>query len=292
MGPLNLILFWSIQATVLLGLFSPPSLGLLGLAFFSHYARMIGITLCFHRHLAHRAFELSRATRFFFAWLGTSALQKGPLWWAGNHVYHHKYADREGDPHSPLLRGFFYAHMGWFTNDIRWDKTDPQNPVVREFARYPEMRWLDRYYAIPPAALAGALYLAGDWPALVWGFCVPTFTLSHSTFAINSINHLFGSRRFETSDGSRNNSWTAALTLGEGWHNNHHRFQRAARNGFYWWEFDPTYWVARGLETMGLAWDLVPVPARVYAEAARRGEAPEASAPARPAASDQTVLAA
>lgn len=270
MGKANLVLFWAIHSTVLLAFVHPPGAALIALAFLSHYGRMIGITLCFHRHMAHRAFQLSRPVRFFFALLGTAALQKGPVWWAGNHVYHHKYTDREGDPHSPLVSGFFSAHMGWFTNDIRWDKLEPDNPVVREFSRYPEMRWLDRYYAVPPALLALGLFLAGGWPFLVYGFCVPTFTLAHSTFAINSINHLFGSRRFETPDNSRNNLWTTLLTLGEGWHNNHHRFQRAARNGFYWWELDPTYWVVKGLAAIGLASDIVPVPARVYAEARQR----------------------
>ena len=267
MGKANLVLFWAIQSSALLAFAYPPSLALVGLALASHYARMMGITLCFHRHLAHRAFQMSRPVRFLFAWLGTSALQKGPLWWAGNHVSHHRFADREGDPHSPVTSGFFYAHMGWFTNDIRWDKVPASNPVVREFSKYGELRWLDHYYAIPPILLALILYLFGGWPALVYGFCVPTFTLAHSTFAINSINHLFGSRRYDTPDQSRNNFWTTLLTLGEGWHNNHHRFQRAARNGFFWWELDPTWWMIRLLAALGLASNVVPVPARVYAEA-------------------------
>ena len=270
MGKANLVLFWAIQSTVLLAFVYPPDAGLVALALLSHYGRMIGLTLCFHRHLSHRAFKLNRAVRFVFAWLGTAALQKGPIWWAGNHVYHHKFADREGDPHSPVVSGFFHSHLGWFTNDTRWDKVDASNPVVREFSRDPELRWLDRYYAVPPALLALGLFLAGGWPWLVYGFCVPTFTLAHSTLAINSINHLFGSRRFETKDNSRNNLWTTLLTLGEGWHNNHHRFQRAARNGFYWWELDPTYWVVKALAVMGLASDVIPVPSRVYAEARHR----------------------
>jgi stearoyl-CoA desaturase (delta-9 desaturase) len=175
-----------------------------------------------------------------------------------------------------VISGFFHSHMGWFTNDLRWDKVDPGNPIVRDFSKYPELRWLDRYYAVPPILLALGLYLAGGWPFLVYGFCVPTFTLAHCTFAINSINHLFGSRRFDTPDNSRNNFWTTLVTLGEGWHNNHHRFQRAARNGFYWWELDPTYWTVKALAAMGFATDVVPVPARVYAEARRpaRGPAP------------------
>ncbi|MEO8359011.1 MAG: acyl-CoA desaturase [Vicinamibacteria bacterium] len=280
MGKANLVLFWAIQSTALLAFVYPPTPALILLAMVSHYVRMIGITLCFHRHMAHRAFSLSRSVRFIFAWLGTSALQKGPLWWAGNHVYHHKYADREGDPHSPVVSGFFYSHMGWFTNDIQWDNVDAANPVVREFSKYPEIRWLDHYYAWPPLLLAAALFLIGGWPALVYGFCVPTFTLAHSTFAINSINHLFGSRRFNTPDNSRNNFWTTLVTLGEGWHNNHHRFQRAARNGFFWWEIDPTYWVIRALSAVGLAREIVPVPPRVYDEARTGKPRPASAVPA------------
>ncbi len=287
MGKANLALFWSIQASAGLAFFYPPTAGLVALALASHFIRMLGITLCFHRHMAHRAFELPRPVRFLFAWLGTAALQKGPLWWAGNHVYHHRFADTDGDPHSPLISGFFYSHMGWFTHDVRWDNVGPDNPVVREFSRYPEIRWLDRYYAWPGMLLAAGLYFFGGWPALVYGFCVPTFTLAHSTFAINSINHLFGSRRFETRDNSRNNPWTALVTLGEGWHNNHHRFQRAARNGFYWWEIDPTYWTVKALSAFGLASRVVAVPERVYAEARAAAFPSKAQHRALPASAEE-----
>jgi stearoyl-CoA desaturase (delta-9 desaturase) len=230
--------------------------------------RMLGITLAFHRHLAHRAFKMGRVLRFLWALVGTSAMQKGPLWWAGNHVYHHRFADREGDPHSPLLGGFYHAHMGWFLDDVRWDRLDPQNPVAREFGCYREMRLLDRFYGLPPILLALGLFLAGGLPWLAWGFCVPTVTLAHATFAINSVNHLWGTRRFETPDGSRNNAATALVTLGEGWHNNHHRYPRAAQSGLFRYQWDPTFWVIRGMAALGLAWDLKPVPEGVSREAA------------------------
>ena len=261
---LNVVVFWTVQASALL-VFAVAfhwSLAALGVA--SHFIRMLGITLGFHRQLAHRSFRTARPTRFFWARLGTSAMQKGPLWWAGNHVYHHRFADRAGDPHSPQLAGFYRAHIGWFLDDMTHDRSDPQNPVCQEFSAYPEMRFLDRFYALPPLALAAGLFLAGGWPWLVWGFCVPTVTLAHATFAINTVNHLWGSRRFATPDDSRNNLWTALLTLGEGWHNNHHRFPRAARNGLYWWEIDPTWWTIRALAALGLAWDVQPVPAQAY----------------------------
>jgi stearoyl-CoA desaturase (delta-9 desaturase) len=194
-------------------------------------------------------------------------MQKGPLWWAGHHVNHHKFADREGDPHSPMVSGVYYAHLGWFLNDTKYDRVEATNPVIRDFSTVPEIAFLDRFFGVPPLLMAIALYLAGGMPWVVWGFCLPTMTLAHATFAINSINHMFGSRRFETVDESRNNPLTAFFAAGEGWHNNHHRFQRAARNGFYWWEFDITWYVIRLMQAVGLAWDVQPVPKRIYEEA-------------------------
>jgi stearoyl-CoA desaturase (delta-9 desaturase) len=194
-------------------------------------------------------------------------MQKGPLWWAGHHVKHHRFADRDGDPHSPMVSGLYYAHVGWFLNDTRNDRLEPGNPVVRDFAKVPEIAWLDRYHFVPPLVLAAGLFLVGGLPWVAWGFCLPTMTLAHATFAINTVNHLWGSRRFETADESRNNPLTALFAAGEGWHNNHHRYQRAARNGFYWWEFDPTWCVIRLMAAVGLVWDVQAVPARVYREA-------------------------
>jgi stearoyl-CoA desaturase (delta-9 desaturase) len=229
---------------------------------------------------------MNRAARFVWTFIGAAAMQKGPLWWAGHHVNHHRFADREGDPHSPAVSGFYYAHVGWFLNDARHERLEASNPVIRDFSVFPEIRWLDRYYGVPPIALAVAMYAVGGFPWLVWGFCVPTVTLAHATFAINTVNHLFGSRRFRTPDDSRNNALTAIFAAGEGWHNNHHRYQRAARNGFYWWEFDPTYYVIRLMGLIGLAWNIHPVPSRIYREA--EGLAPQTAAeaessPAEPA---------
>jgi stearoyl-CoA desaturase (delta-9 desaturase) len=210
---------------------------------------------------------MNRVARFVWAFIGTAAMQKGPLWWAGHHVNHHRFADREGDPHSPMVSGIYYAHIGWFLNDAKHDRIEPTNPVIRDFSKFPEIRFLSTWFFVPPLLLAAAMYLAGGFPWLVWGFCLPTVTLAHATFAINTVNHLFGSRRFDTIDESRNNPITAVFAVGEGWHNNHHRYQRAARNGFYWWEFDPTWYVIRAMQAVGLVWDVQPVPPRIYAEA-------------------------
>jgi stearoyl-CoA desaturase (delta-9 desaturase) len=267
---LAIVVFWTVQASALLVFFVPfqPSMAVLWAV--SHFLRAIGLTLAFHRYFAHRAFQMNRVARFVWTFVGTAAMQKGPLWWAGHHVNHHRFADRDGDPHSPAVSGFYYAHIGWFLNDVRYDRVEAGNAVMRDFGSAPEIAWLDRYYVVPPLVLAAALYLIGGVQWLVWGFCVPTVTLAHATFAINTVNHLVGSRRFDTLDDSRNNVLTAIFAAGEGWHNNHHRYQRAARNGFFWWEFDPTWYVIRAMAAVGLAWEVRAVPERVYAEARAR----------------------
>jgi stearoyl-CoA desaturase (Delta-9 desaturase) len=263
----QVIIFWTIQASALLVFAVPFRWAYVALWAGAHFVRAVGLTLAFHRYYAHRAFKMGRVTRFIWTFIGTAAMQKGPLWWAGHHVNHHKFADREGDPHSPMVSGVYYAHLGWFLNDTKYDRVEATNPVIRDFSTVPEIAFLDRFFGVPPLMMAVALYLAGGMPWVVWGFCLPTMTLAHATFAINSINHMFGSRRFETVDESRNNPLTAFFAAGEGWHNNHHRFQRAARNGFYWWEFDITWYVIRLMQAVGLAWDVQPVPKRIYEEA-------------------------
>jgi stearoyl-CoA desaturase (delta-9 desaturase) len=263
----QMTIFWIVQASALLVFTVPFRWAYVGLWAASHFLRAIGLTLMYHRYYAHRAFRMNRGARFVWTLIGTAAMQKGPIWWAGHHVTHHKFADREGDPHSPMISGFYYAHIGWFLHDTKFDQLEATNPVVRDFGSVPEIAWLDKYFFIPPAVLAAALYLYGGWPWLVYGFCLPTMTLAHATFCINTVNHLFGSRRFETLDDSRNNPITAFFAVGEGWHNNHHRYQRAARNGFYWWEVDLTWYTIRAMSLVGLVWDIQPVPDRIYEEA-------------------------
>ena len=264
---LQIIIFWTVQVSALLVFAVPFRWAFVAVWAASHFLRAIGLTLAFHRYFAHRAFKMHRVARFVWVWIGTSAMQKGPIWWAGHHVNHHKYADRDGDPHSPMVSGVYYAHIGWFLNDTRNDTLEPTNPVIRDFSRVPEIAFIEKYFFLPPLALAIAMFALGGFPLLIWGFCLPTMTLAHATFAINTVNHMFGSRRFETVDESRNNPFTAFFAVGEGWHNNHHRYQRAARNGFYWWEFDPTWYVIRAMNAVGLAWDVQAVPKRIYEEA-------------------------
>src|SRR2546425_391233 len=221
MTTFSMLVLWAVQASALLVVVVPFAWPLVALWAASHFLRAIGLTLAFHRYFAHRAFQMNRPVRFVWTLIGTAAMQKGPLWWARHHVNHHRFADRDGDPHSPAVSGFYYAHIGWFLNDAKNDRLEPTNPVVRDFSTAPEIAWLERYHVLPPLGLAIALFLAGGLPALVWGFCLPTVTLAHSTFAINTVNHLFGSRRFQTRDDSRNNPITAVLAAGEGWDHKH-----------------------------------------------------------------------
>ncbi len=235
--------------------------------------RMFAITAFYHRYFSHNAFRTSRAAQLVFAVLGAAAVQRGPLWWASHHRHHHASSDRADDAHSPLQHGFLWSHMGWF---LARENFATRTALVADLVRYPELRFLDRYDALVPLLLALSLYAAGEWcaatvPALatsgaqlvVWGFCISTVVLYQATFTINSLAHRFGSRRYATRDDSRNNVWLALLTLGEGWHNNHHHFPGAARQGFYWWEIDLTYCGLRLLEVLGIIRDLRAVPLRL-----------------------------
>jgi stearoyl-CoA desaturase (delta-9 desaturase) len=241
--------------------------------------RMFAITGFYHRYFSHKAFRTSRVAQFVFAAIGASAVQRGPLWWAAHHRLHHANSDHGTDEHSPRQHGFFWSHMGWFLTRhnfaTRLDK-------IQDFARYPELRFLDRYDVLMPTVLAVSLFILGEilavvWPAsgtngwqlVVWGFVISTVVLYHITFTINSLAHTFGHRRFATRDDSRNNLMLALLTFGEGWHNNHHYYPGSARQGFTWWEFDITYYLLRGLQSLGLIWDLRPVPERVLQQRSR-----------------------
>ncbi|CCU73206.1 MAG: acyl-CoA desaturase [Thalassolituus sp.] len=243
------------------------------------WLRLFAITAFYHRYFSHRSYKTSRPAQFIFALLGNMSAQRGPLWWAAHHRAHHQHADTDDDLHSPVKRGFWWSHAGWFTCDASF-KT--QMHRINDFAKYPELRWLDRYDIFAPMLLLALLFVAGELlaafaPALetnglqliVWGFVISTVILFHSTVTINSLGHIWGKKRFNNKDESRNNAILALLTLGEGWHNNHHRWAVSARQGFYWYEIDITYGILKVMSWLGIVWDLSPVPAHVLEEGRR-----------------------
>ena len=244
-----------------------------------YYLRMFGITAGYHRYFSHRAYKTSRWFQFVLAFLGTLSTQKGVLWWAAHHRDHHKYSDLPGDIHSPVQKGLWWSHVGWILCR-KYDETKIDR--IRDFAKYPELRWLNKYHLVPPILLAAALWLIGGWQLTVWGFFVSTVLLWHGTFTINSLAHVFGSRRFKTTDDSRNNLLLALLTMGEGWHNNHHHYQSTANQGFYWWEIDMSYWALKLLSWLGLVWELRTPPKHIL----DNKPAEEPSAPLAPIAVD------
>ncbi len=239
----------------------------------SYYLRMFAITAGFHRYFSHRAYRLGRVPQFLLAFLGQTAAQKGVLWWASNHRHHHKYSDRPEDIHSPLQGGIWWSHMGWILSP---DYVETDLSRVPDLAKYPELKWLDRHQYVPTALYAVALALAFGPVGLFYGYFLSTVLLWHGTFSINSVMHVFGRRSFATTDDSRNSFLLALVTMGEGWHNNHHWAQGSAAQGFRWWEVDASYYLLWLGEKLGLLRDLHRPPQhwrQAAREAARTGRA-------------------
>ena len=230
---------------------------ILGVVLF--FGRMFFITAGYHRYFAHRSYRLGRVAQFVMAFGSASAAQKGPLWWAGHHRSHHRYTENPGDPHTPR-DGVLWSHVGWILCD-KYGKTDVER--IKDFAKYPELRFLDRHDWIAPWTVAIASYLIAGWPGLLIGFFGSTIVLWHTTFSVNSWTHLIGRRRYDTNDTSRNSWFIALLTGGEGWHNNHHHYPPSAKQGFFWWEFDPVYYVLKSLSWVGIVKDLRTPPRKV-----------------------------
>ena len=250
-----------------------------GVAALLYLVRMFAITAFYHRYFAHRTFKTSRLAQFGFAVLGNSAMQRGPLWWAAVHRHHHKHSDQEEDLHSPGVSGFIWSHIGWITSSRN---RPTEYDRIKDLAKFPELVFLNRCDQVVPWFFGVGLWLTGwlleryapglgtNGPQLfVWGFFIRTVVLLHGTLCINSLAHVFGRQRFKTGDDSRNSLFLALITLGEGWHNNHHRYMHSARQGFYWWEIDISYYVLRALSALGIIWDLRPVPATIYEEASQ-----------------------
>jgi stearoyl-CoA desaturase (delta-9 desaturase) len=258
------VLLVAMHAAVLLVFFVPLSWKVAGLAFGGYLLRMWAVTAGYHRYFAHRSYKTSRAFQLVLAVVGATAMQNGPIWWASSHRRHHRYADTPEDPHSPVLRGFLYAHLGWIFDRTKPAPRDYSN--VRDLVRYPELRFVDEHEWLPLVGYAFACLAIGGVPGVVWGFVVSTLAVFHATLLINSLAHVWGSRRYSTPDRSRNNAVLALLTLGEGWHNNHHHCMSSARQGFFWWEVDATYYVLRALARLGLVWGVREPPPAALAD--------------------------
>ncbi|MGD8331855.1 MAG: acyl-CoA desaturase [Acidobacteriota bacterium] len=268
-APINVVAsipFLAVHLACLLVLWTGVSATALAVGFVTLALRMFGLTGGYHRYFCHRTYRTSRAFQFVLAVLGTAAAQMGPLWWAGHHRHHHAHADTDDDVHPPGVKGFFWAHAGWVMSPSNWPT---RWELVKDFSRYRELVWLDNYHYVAPLALVAALYGLGEWLArahaalgtdgpqlVVVGFFVSTTLLYHVTFAVNSIGHTWGRRRYETGEESTNSLLLALLTGGEGWHNNHHRYPNSERQGFYWWEIDPTHYALVMLSWLGIVWDI------------------------------------
>jgi stearoyl-CoA desaturase (Delta-9 desaturase) len=265
--------YWGVHAMAIVGVIALGFSWLgLAIALAAYVPRMFFVTGAYHRYFSHRSYKTSRWFQFVLALGATLTAQKGPLWWAAHHRIHHKLSDEPGDLHSVRQSGFWWSHHGWI---LSRDLEDTDLSRIKDFSKYPELRWLNRWWILPVVALAVGLFLAGGWFLLIWAFAVSQVLCWHGTFTINSLSHVWGNRRYKTTDDSRNNPVLAVITMGEGWHNNHHHYQVAARQGFYWWEIDCTYYVLRALAAVGLVWDLHGVPDHIRDAA----EEPEAVAP-------------
>jgi stearoyl-CoA desaturase (Delta-9 desaturase) len=226
--------------------------------FATYTIRMFAVTAGYHRYFSHRSYKLGRVSQFLLGFLAQTSAQKGVLWWAAHHRMHHRHSDTSADPHSPGRYGFWWSHIGWLVSQTS-DAYDHR--LMQDFEKYPEIRLLNRYHRTPALLFGAVVYAVGGFEVFMWGFVLSTVVLWHGTFSINSLAHLWGSRRFQTKDDSRNNLLLALITLGEGWHNNHHQYMSSARQGLKWWEIDVTYYVLKVLSFVGVVRDLREMPA-------------------------------
>lgn len=271
--------FWAVHAACFAALWVGVSWVAVAVCLGLYLIRMFAITGIYHRYFSHRSYQTSRVMQFLFALLGTTAAQKGPIWWASHHRHHHRHSDTEEDIHSPIVHGIYFAHVGWVLSS---QFLEPRLELVKDLTKYPELRTLEKYNLVPPVLLGVATFFLGTWlqsaypqlgtsgpQMLVWGFFISTVLLYHGTFCINSFTHLIGKRRFPSTDHSRNNLFLALITLGEGWHNNHHYYPGSERQGFYWWEIDISHYILTMMSWLGLVWDLRVPPPRVYEAAGK-----------------------
>jgi stearoyl-CoA desaturase (delta-9 desaturase) len=282
--------FWAVHAGAVIGvIWLGFSWFWMGIALLTYGVRMFAITGGYHRYFSHRSYKTSRVFQFLLALLGVTATQKGPLWWASHHRRHHKYSDQPEDIHSPRQRGFIWSHFLWILVK-RHDKAELSN--VKDLSRYPELRFLDRWESKIVLAMVLTTWLVFGVHALVYAYCVSQVILWHCTFAINSLTHMWGRRKYETSDDSKNSFLFGFICFGEGWHNNHHHYQRSVNQGWHWWQVDISYYILRALSAVGVVWDLHMVPDHVRDGTAAPGRARLSDPADAPDAPDDTPITA
>ncbi len=258
--------FFLVHIVGVLAIFTGFSWPAILMCLFMYYFRMFAITGAYHRYFSHRTYKTSRFFQFILAFWGASSAQQGPLWWAAHHRHHHKYSDTPDDVHSARQRGLWWSHVGWILCK-KYSRTNVE--AVKDLTKYQELLFINRYHSIAPIVLATAIYFFGAFlqhaaPGLhtnglqmvTWGFFTSTTLLYHGTFCINSLCHLIGKKRYETGDDSKNSFVLSMVTLGEGWHNNHHRFPFAESQGIFWWEIDITHYILKVFSWVGLVWDI------------------------------------
>ena len=211
-----------------------------------------GISLGYHRLHTHQSYQCPVWMQYALAVCGTLTLEGGPIFWVGTHRVHHSKSDQPGDPHSPR-EGAFWSHMGWILfGETNHNNTKLMSKYAPDLARHRFYLWLNNYHWVPLAVLGALLYAWGGLPMFLWGICLRVTYGLHVTWLINSATHMFGSKRFDAGDDSRNSFILAVLTFGEGWHNNHHAHPTSARHGLAWWELDITWITMKLLRAIGL----------------------------------------
>ena len=212
-----------------------------------------GISLGYHRLHTHRSYRVPLALEYFFAVCGALTLEGGPIFWVATHRIHHQKADQPGDPHSPR-DGAWWAHFGWILfGEANHSNTRLMSKYAPDLAKHKFYVWLNNYHWVPIVVLSAILYAIGGLPLVLWGTFMRVVVGLHTTWAVNSATHMWGSRRFDTRDDSRNTWWVALVTFGEGWHNNHHANPTSARHGLAWYEFDPSWLQIKLMKALGIA---------------------------------------
>lgn len=275
----NLSLFLAVHLACLVAIWTGVRLSDVLVCLALYLVRMFAITAGYHRYFAHRTYKMGRLMQFLMAFLAMTSSQKGVIWWAAHHRRHHKYSDKPEDVHSPVQSGFWYAHVGWILSAA---SSGTDSSLVKDLIKYPELRWLNRHVVFPVFCMgAFSFFCFNGLSTLIVGFFWSTVLVWHATFTINSLSHVIGSRRYDTDDDSRNHWFLALITLGEGWHNNHHHYMNSCRQGFFWWEYDLTYYGLKVLSWLGLVWD-IKEPPRWVVEGHKRRPPRAVTSPPRP----------